>query len=109
MPLYSYTCVCGAELDDYRTVEKRHDAPTHCGQPMSLRICGTRVMADIKPYKNMVDGRIISSRSAHRNFLKQHDLIEVGNEVETMLKPRQKVKLSNKNRKQRIAEILNNR
>lgn len=38
------------------------------------------VQNDIKPYKSMVDGSIISSRSQHRRHLKQHNCIEVGNE-----------------------------
>lgn len=38
------------------------------------------VQDDIKPYKSMADGSIISSRSQHRRHLKQHNCIEVGNE-----------------------------
>lgn len=39
------------------------------------------VMEDIKPYKNMVDGKMITSRSQHREFLKANRLVEVGNEI----------------------------
>lgn len=39
------------------------------------------VMADIQPYKNMVDGKMITSRSHHREFLKANRLVEVGNEI----------------------------
>jgi hypothetical protein len=45
------------------------------------------VMGDIEPYRNMVDGRVITSRSHHRAFLRQHGLIEVGNEKLTPRKP----------------------
>jgi hypothetical protein len=38
------------------------------------------VIEDIKPYKSMVDGSMITSRSQHRRHLKQHNCIEVGNE-----------------------------
>lgn len=38
------------------------------------------VQDDIKPYKSMIDGSVISSRSQHRRHLKQHGCIEVGNE-----------------------------
>jgi hypothetical protein len=41
------------------------------------------VMGDIEPYRNMVDGRVIGSRSHHRRFLRDHGLIEVGNEKMT--------------------------
>lgn len=38
------------------------------------------VMPDIKPYQSMVDGSMITSRSQHRDHLRQHNCIEVGNE-----------------------------
>lgn len=38
------------------------------------------VQDDIKPYKSMIDGSTISSRSQHRRHLKRHGCIEVGNE-----------------------------
>jgi hypothetical protein len=47
------------------------------------------VQADIKPYRSMIDGSMITSRSQHRDHLRQHNCVEVGNETEHMLKPRQ--------------------
>ena len=44
------------------------------------------VMRDIRPYKSMIDGSMITSRSKHRNHLKSHGCIEIGNEVKH-LKP----------------------
>lgn len=38
------------------------------------------VMPDIQPYKSMIDGRIITSRSEHRRHLQINNCIEVGNE-----------------------------
>ena len=39
------------------------------------------VMSDIEPYRNVaVDGKYVTSRSEHREMLKRHRLIEVGNE-----------------------------
>ena len=43
------------------------------------------VMRDIKPYKSMITGEIISSRSKHRQHLKDHGCIEVGNETAPIL------------------------
>jgi hypothetical protein len=43
------------------------------------------VMADIQPYKNMVDGQMITSRSTHREFLKANRLVEVGTETKAHL------------------------
>jgi hypothetical protein len=39
------------------------------------------VMNDIQPYKNMIDGQMITSRSTHREFLKANRLVEIGTDV----------------------------
>jgi hypothetical protein len=49
------------------------------------------VMGDIQPYQSMADGTWITSRSHHRAHLKQHGLVEVGNEIAAaMRKPEPK-------------------
>jgi hypothetical protein len=63
------------------------------------------VMSDIEGYVSQVDGSWISSRSHHRSHLKQHKMIELGNEVPVQHKP---VELSHKDkeaRKRKIAEL----
>jgi hypothetical protein len=47
------------------------------------------VMPDIQPYQSMADGSWITSRSQHREHLKAHGCIEIGNEVDHLMKPRQ--------------------
>lgn len=44
------------------------------------------VIGDIQPYQSMQTGEMITSRSHHRMHLKQHGLVEIGNEVDSMLK-----------------------
>lgn len=44
------------------------------------RPLGPYVIGDIEPYANMLDGKRIQSRRHHRDFLRAHKLIEVGNE-----------------------------
>lgn len=39
------------------------------------------VMGDITPYQSQVDGSMIEGRRQHREHLRQHNLIEVGNET----------------------------
>ena len=39
------------------------------------------VMPDIKPYKSMIDGSEITSRSRHREHLRAYNCFEVGNET----------------------------
>lgn len=38
------------------------------------------IIGDIEPYRSMIDGTMITSRSKHRAHLKQHNCIEVGND-----------------------------
>lgn len=48
---------------------------------------GPFVFGDIKPYRAVtgdMQGKWISSRSQHREFLKRNDLVEVGNEKSFM-------------------------
>lgn len=47
------------------------------------------VIADIKPYQSMIDGSMITSRSQHREHLREHGCIEVGNDS-SLTKPRQR-------------------
>ena len=65
------------------------------------------VMSDIEGYVSQVDGTWIKSRSHHRSHLKQHRMIELGNDV-PMKHP--EIKLSRKSqeeRKRQIAEMAN--
>lgn len=41
---------------------------------------GAYIVPDIQGYKSMATGEWISSRSEHREHLKRHGLIEIGNE-----------------------------
>lgn len=41
---------------------------------------GVMIMPDIKPYTSVIDGSVINSRSTHRAHLRQHKVVEVGNE-----------------------------
>lgn len=47
-----------------------------------------QVMPDIAPYKSMIDGTIINSRSRHREHLKDHGCFEVGNDSSLKREPR---------------------
>ena len=47
-----------------------------------------QVMPDIAPYQSMIDGTMITSRSQHREHLKQHGCTEVGNETKYLMQPR---------------------
>jgi len=92
MPIYHSICACGHSEDYYQTIEGRDDAPTHCGQRMQRIITApSMVMDDIEPYKSMATGEMITSRSRHREHLKDYGMVEVGNETKYLFpkpKPR---------------------
>ena len=48
----------------------------------------TNIAPDIQPYKSMVDGSMITSRSQHRAHLRQHGKQELGNEMPELTAPR---------------------
>ena len=49
---------------------------------------GYYVQGDIQPYQSQITGEWIQSRSHHRAHLRQHGMIEVGNELDTMMRMR---------------------
>jgi len=63
------------------------------------------VMSDIEGYISQVDGSWIKSRSHHRSHLKQHRMIELGNDVPMQHKPAEINKKSQEARKRQIAEL----
>lgn len=65
------------------------------------------VMADIKPYRSMIDGRMIESRSTHREHLRANGCIEVGNETKHIRTP-QPMKAP-PGLKQRLIEVANSK
>lgn len=62
-----------AEYQDEELVWVREELDKHTKR-------GHQIMLDIQPYKSMVDGSMITSRSKHREHLRQHNCIEIGNE-----------------------------
>jgi hypothetical protein len=60
-------------IRDGKLVEKSKAAPLEGSAPF--------VMGDLQPYKSMVTGEMVTSRSRHRSILREHGLTEVGNET----------------------------
>jgi len=42
---------------------------------------GPYIMSDISPYRSVITREPITSRSQHRDHLRQHGVVEVGNEM----------------------------
>lgn len=51
-------------------------------------IARTEVVGEIKPYKSMINGEMITSRAQHREHLKKHNCVEVGNDIPKDLTPK---------------------
>lgn len=89
MPTYVFECSkCEGRQTSILTLEQ-HDtfAPVHCGKRMFQVMFAPHITADIQPYKSMITGERIRSRSHHREHLRDHGCQEVGNE-----KPKQRAK-----------------
>ena len=81
MPIYATKCaVCQKTEDVFLPLARYNDLPNCCGQTVERVITAPHVVADIQPYKSMITGEMITSRSQHRSHLKKHGMIEVGNE-----------------------------
>ena len=63
------------------------------------------VQSDIEGYVSQVDGTWIKSKSMHRDHLKQHRMIELGNDVPMQHKKAEMSKKSQEARKRQIAEL----
>lgn len=81
MPTYVYGCDCGAVKEITVPVsEHSKTIACDCGGEMRQRLTPVHVMPDIQPYRSMATGERIKGRSHHRQHLKDHGLVEVGNE-----------------------------
>jgi putative FmdB family regulatory protein len=87
MPIYTVRCKkCGKDEDIFRSLVQIDDVPEHCGEKTQRVIHAPRVISDIQPYRSMLTGQMITSRSKHRDHLKEHGCVEVGNEPMTKKK-----------------------
>jgi hypothetical protein len=77
-------------------------------QSMTVREA-PRVMSDIGGYVSQIDGSWIESRSKHRNHLKQHGMVELGNDLPKQQKSVEIDRKSQEQRKRTIAEVANAR
>jgi len=81
MPVYETVCEkCKREKDIVRKVDDRHDTEECCGEKMRLMISKPNFNVDYTNYTSMHDGTRITSKKQHRDHLKEHRLVEIGNE-----------------------------
>lgn len=80
MPVYPIKCECGHTEEVFRTFSEHGTWPDHCGTKMTRYLTPTNVMADMTEYRSPLDGSIVKSRKHHRDHMRKHGVIEVGNE-----------------------------
>lgn len=81
MPIYEVKCAkCDRHEDIYRRLSEYDDLPICCGEKMERVLSAPAVMADISPYRSMATGEMITSRSKHKQHLKERGLVEIGDQ-----------------------------
>ena len=85
MPIYESVChVCNQEHEYITSVANYLNTPLCCGVKTEKTISiGQFIISDeknYKPYKSMVTGEMIEGKKNHREHLKRHNKIEIGNE-----------------------------
>jgi hypothetical protein len=104
MPIYTIQCDCCGKQDDiFRSLQNFDDLPECCGERTHRVMCAPMVVADIQPYKSMLTGEMITSRSHHRDHLKSHGCVEVGNES---VKPKKTSWLETKQQKESLRKEI---
>jgi putative FmdB family regulatory protein len=83
MPLYDVICTkCGKEEEIFRSIKEYNELPFCCGQGMQRQLSAPAVHGDeIREYRSTVTGQTIRSRTEHKQHLKQHNLVELGNDM----------------------------
>lgn len=73
------------------------------GGNLKENISGPQVIKDIEPYQNMIDGKTITSRRQHRDLLRAHNCVEVGNDTSHLTPRAQKI---DANRRESLHRML---
>jgi hypothetical protein len=82
MPTYACFCtVCSREFEYVSSIAERHILPKHCGVRTERRINAPMVAPMFEPYKAVAgDRRYIRTKAEHRDFLREFNYVEVGND-----------------------------
>ena len=68
------------------------------------------IAPDIKPYRSTITGEMITSRSQHREHLKQHNCFEIGNDTKAFMDASRSAQSYDREAVRRtIAEVMNSR
>lgn len=87
--MYEHKCFeCGHGFEEFRAISA--PSPEKCpkcgSDDLRAILDSPTIIGDIQPYNSIVTGELITSRARHREHLKQHDLVEVGDQKPASLK-----------------------
>lgn len=92
MPLYDSVClICKKQHEYFRSIAERDQTPACCGTLTKKVLSAASVIPDIQPYQSQITGEMITGRAQHKEHLKRHGCIEVGNDKTHMLKTEKKL------------------
>lgn len=92
-----------AEYEDGELVWARTDAVA------GRKTEGPQIVQDIAAYRSMIDGSVIDGRKRHRDHLKAHGCVEVGNDTSHMKRTPQPVGQSRKESLHRLLADVGDR
>lgn len=86
MPIYAYHCpACGAEVDEFRKVDDRDNAPVCCDAPMRREISAP--MVSVPPsfaYKCQMSGEVVTTYRKRADLMKKHGVVDARDYTDTI-------------------------
>lgn len=108
MPIYETICKkCGQKDTVFRKIVEYNNLPECCGEMVSRVISAPFVPQEFRPYRSMIDGRMITDRGEHRRHLKANGCTEIGNEDPTPKVDHFKIKRNKQQLRESIAQHFN--
>ena len=95
-----------AYRDGYDLIDWKPLKSTASRETREQRAAGPYFIPDIAPYRSPIDGSVVGGRRQHRDHMRAHGVIEVGNEKPVPFKPKPLPSIADSVRE--AAQMLNN-
>jgi hypothetical protein len=103
---------CGADAEVVQSIKSYSNAPLipdcgECGEPMARHFTPLMMSMDFEPFVSTIDGTIINSRSARREHMLKHGVVQADEIAQDIPRYRQRILDDmKKDAKKDIAESL---
>jgi len=84
MPTYACQCrVCGKEIEYWETIARRNRVPLHCNKKTKRILNAPMVAPMFQEYRavGIPGAPWVKSKDQHKNLLRQHNKVEIGNDT----------------------------